>query len=499
MIPLLILLLLILLLLLFQYLSLVFTSRYSAKIPTVKPNFPLLGQAPLMWRKNSRDAFRLMYDFFTQVDRAGKMMIGPKPVILVNHPDLVQQVLTRNDMCGKPFFYDFLGIKGGLMAKSGMITRKALNPTFNTRVLTNFVPIMDARAKKLVETMRPLADSGEKINILEYLSECTLEMVFSTTMGRKAYELPGQKDYVKHLESVLTRLGERIVDVSQFLGVFYRMTDAYKKEQISRKFCDKFTDNFILERRQELQQDAKPKTVDDEYEAKSLNFLDQILTIRKSDGTFFGDQEIANNLYNVMAGGNDTSALTVSFACLFLAMNPDIQANVFAEISAIFDPDRDQMDLSLLKQLKYTERFLKEVLRLCPAVPFVARETSTESRLQLDGVKIPPNQILAFNLFTLHRRPDFWGPDPERFDPDRFLPEAVEQRHPYAYVPFSAGVRNCIGYRYAKNSLLIMLVRILQQFELGTDLKQEQLRYKYEISLKLVGPHSVWLKKRGEL
>lgn len=88
-----------------------------------------------------------------------------------------------------------------LDGKKWLITRKALNPTFNTRVLTNFVPIMDARAKKLVETMRPLADSGEKINILEYLSECTLEMVFSTTMGRKAYELPGQKDYVKHLES----------------------------------------------------------------------------------------------------------------------------------------------------------------------------------------------------------------------------------------------------------------------------------------------------------
>lgn len=72
-----------------------------------------------MWRKNSRDAFRLMYNFFTQVDRVGKMMIGPKPVILVNHPDLVQQVLTRNDMCGKPFFYDFLGIKGGLVSERG--------------------------------------------------------------------------------------------------------------------------------------------------------------------------------------------------------------------------------------------------------------------------------------------------------------------------------------------------------------------------------------------
>ncbi|KAL1399841.1 hypothetical protein pipiens_007910 [Culex pipiens pipiens] len=235
----------------------------------------------------------------------------------------------------------------------------------------------------------------------------------------------------------------------------------------------------------------------DEFERKSLNFLDQILTIVREDGTSFTDQEISDNLYTMMSAAHETSALTVSYTCLLLAMHPKIQDKVIAEMNEVFYDSTVEITLDTLKQLEYTERVIKEVLRLLPAVPIGARQTNSE--LLLDGVQIPKNQILAFNCYNLHRRTDFWGPDPERFDPDRFLPEASQGRHPYAYVPFSAGLRNCIGMRYAMNSMRIMLLRILQEFEIGTDLKQADLRFKFEITLKLVGPHSVWLKRREKL
>lgn len=179
---------------------------------------------------------------------------------------------------------------------------------------------------------------------------------------------------------------------------------------------------------------------------------------------------------------------------MMLGMYPEIQAKVVAEMNEVFYDSSVPITLDTLKQLEYTERVIKEVLRLFPPVPFAARQTRNE--LVLDGVKIPPNQIVVINFYAYHRRKDFWGPDPERFDPDRFLPEASQGRHPYAYLPFSAGLRNCIGQRYAMNSMRIMLLRILQEFEIGTDLKQPDLRFKFEIMLKLVGPHSVWLKRR---
>lgn len=175
-------------------------------------------------------------------------------------------------------------------------------------------------------------------------------------------------------------------------------------------------------------------------------------------------------------------------------MHPEIQEKVLAEINEIFHSPSVDINCDTLKQLEYTEMVIKEVLRICPAVPLAARETSQE--IVLDGIRIPKGQILGMNFYTLHRRKDFWGTDPERFDPERFRPDLCEKRHPFAYLPFSGGLRNCIGSRYALNSMRIMLLRILQQFELHTDLKFSDFRFKYEITLKLTEPHRVRLVKR---
>lgn len=197
-----------------------------------------------------------------------------------------------------------------------------------------------------------------------------------------------------------------------------------------------------------------------------------------------------------MAAAYETSALTVSYACLFLAMYPEIQNKVVAEMNDVFCDPSVEITLDTVHQLKYTEQVLKEVLRLCPAVPIIARQTRNDD-LVLNGIQIPREQILVFNFHALHRRTDIWGPDPERFDPDRFLPEVAERRHPYSYLPFSSGMRNCIGNRYAMNSMKVMLLRILQEFEIGTNLRQQDLKFKLEITMKLVGPHQVWLNKRN--
>ncbi|XP_055544450.1 cytochrome P450 4V2-like [Wyeomyia smithii] len=485
-------------LLAYQYFKILNGYRFADQIFTVQPVYPILGHAGVFSGKSSKQAFWLTVKYFQQVDRLGKILLGPRPFVLVNQPDLLQQVLTRSDLHDKPFFYDFLTLGGGLITeRSGekwRRVRKLLNPTFNTRMLTNFLPIMDFRASKMVATLDPLADGQTDVDIMKFIGECTLEMVFSTTMGRNAHELPGQREYIRNLEIIQNCVGERILNANQYLGVFYRMSNAYKIEQISRDFCNKFTDKIISERRKELEAESGLVTEEDEFKPKSLNFLDEVLQIRKQDNLKFTDLEIADQLYTMMSAAHDTSALTVAYTCLFLAMNPEVQSKVLAEMNDVFHSPSVEINCDTLRQLEYTEMVIKEVLRLCPAVPLAARETSEE--IILDGIRIPKGQILGMNFYSLHRREDFWGSDPERFDPERFRPEECEKRHPYAYLPFSGGLRNCIGSRYAANSMRIMLLRILQQFELRTDLKQSDLRFKYEITLKLTGPHRMRLVRR---
>ena len=103
---------------------------------------------------------------------------------------------------------------------------------------------------------------------------------------------------------------------------------------------------------------------------------------------------------------------------------------------------------------------------------------------------------LLINFFSLHRRKDIWGPNADEFNPDNFLPEFVEKRHPYAYLPFSSGTRNCIGYRYAMMALKIIMLHLLKQFKFSTSLKYEELRFRTDINLKLCTEHLVSVELR---
>lgn len=224
-------------------------NLYAMKIPTVQPVHRLFGHAGFFMGKNSCQLFRLMVKLYANVDRVGKLWMGPIPVLLVNHPDLIQQLMNKPEVYSKPFFYKYIGLNTSLITEQrGQMWRKhrkLLNPTFSTRVLTEFVPIMDARARKMVRTMAAFADGKSEVDILPLTAECTLEMVFSTTMGCRMEERDGQKQYVRSLEKVMECIGERILNIDRYLEPVYRFTKAYKNDKITRYFCNGFTDQVF--------------------------------------------------------------------------------------------------------------------------------------------------------------------------------------------------------------------------------------------------------------
>lgn len=117
-----------------------------------------------------------------------------------------------------------------------------LNPAFSTRILNEFVPIMDSRARKMVKSLAVLADDKTEFDILPITAQCTLEMVFSTTMGCKMEERPGEREYVRCLEGLMTCIGERILNIDRYLGPVYRFTKAYQVDKVCRDTCNGFTE-----------------------------------------------------------------------------------------------------------------------------------------------------------------------------------------------------------------------------------------------------------------
>ncbi|KAE8739314.1 Cytochrome P450 CYP4, partial [Frankliniella occidentalis] len=111
---------------------------------------------------------------------------------------------------------------------------------------------------------------------------------------------------------------------------------------------------------------------------------------------------------------------------------------------------------------QYMDRVVNETLRMFPIAPFVARQTSKV--VELDGKHIPSGTVLFLNFVGVHRSPKYHQ-DPLTFDPDRFLPDRAAAMHPYSFLPFSSGSRNCIGQPLAWMMVKTLLASILKTYQ----------------------------------
>lgn len=143
-----------------------------------------------------------------------------------------------------------------------------------------------------------------------------------------------------------------------------------------------------------------------------------------------------------MFEGFDTTSMGLTFSLMNLSLHPEMQERCYQEIIKNIE-DLNNLDISKLNKLKYMECFLKETMRLYPSVPVIMRESVQETQLA-NGLILPPKTFIAIHIFDIHRNPKHFE-NPNTFDPERFSPENSAGRHPYAFSPFSAGQRNCIG------------------------------------------------------
>nr|CAI5838124.1 unnamed protein product [Callosobruchus analis] len=147
-----------------------------------------------------------------------------------------------------------------------------------------------------------------------------------------------------------------------------------------------------------------------------------------------------------------------------------------------------------LRKLHYTERVIKETLRMFSIATFFARHVTED--LDLGDLVIPKGTNIGLAVSRIHSNEAYW-PEPSKFDPDRFLPENAAKRHPFAYLPFSAGPRNCIGWRYAMMSMKTLLANIVRSVRIFSEYKTlEEIEVKMTILLRLKHGPKMWLEPR---
>lgn len=146
-----------------------------------------------------------------------------------------------------------------------------------------------------------------------------------------------------------------------------------------------------------------------------------------------------------------------------------------------------------LRQMKYLENVIKETLRLFPPVLLVSRELLEDFKVK--EYLIPTGTTCVVLLYALHRDPKYF-PNPEIFDPDRFLPENYRTRHPFAFVPFSAGPRNCIGQRFAMQAVKVVLTSVLRKYRVTSLLTMDKMELAIGTTLGAKNPIKLKMELR---
>lgn len=402
------------------------------------------------------------------------LYVGNLPSVLVSDVDLIKQLCIK-DFSKCPNRTLPLGedkyLKGGMSLtrdENWKFIRSSLSPAFSSGKIRQMVPIMQHCADSLVKKLKEDTSNGETIDICPYCGAYSMDVIASTAFGMDI-DVQNNKDsdFVKNSKIVFSRgLANPLVLLMIFMPflrfVLPKLNMSFFPKKVAKFFisvvdtvvADKKSDKEARKDLMWLMMNAHKDIgkSEDEYASESrFNFQKRPLT----------SQEILANSLIFFLAGYETTANVLSFVMYNLAIYPEYADEVTREVDENIGKEKPTYDN--VSKLAFLDQFTSEVLRLYGSASRFNR--ILEEDIVLNGYKIPKDTDVQFPVTAIHRDPELW-PDPEVFDPSRFLPENKDKRHPYAWIPFGVGPRNCVGMRFALTELKMATVALVQNFKL---------------------------------
>jgi cytochrome P450 len=187
------------------------------------------------------------------------------------------------------------------------------------------------------------------------------------------------------------------------------------------------------------------------------DLLSRLLEAKDDDGAPMSDRQTRDEILTLFVAGHETTATGLAWTIHEACKNPKIYAEMEREADAV----GDSPTIADLGKLDTCLRAFKEALRIYPPVYMFGRDATTA--VELGGYDLPRSTNVMISPWVMHRQRHVW-PDPERFDPERFQPANESKRHRYAYLPFSAGPRFCLGIHFAYIEAPLILATLLRRF-----------------------------------
>ncbi|TMS35142.1 hypothetical protein L596_002602 [Steinernema carpocapsae] len=404
-----------------------------------------------------------------------------------------QTVLESREIITKGTEYNILipWLGTGLLISTGSkwhSRRKLLTPAFHFSILNSFLKVHDDESRILVNQLEKHAESGEEFDIFPYIKRCALDIICETSMGAK---IDAQTNHSHPYIFSVQRMNELAFTHERMpwlwlKPVWYGL--GYGDRNL--KLVTDFTRHVIAERSEKFEKNKKAASESTGGKRKQA-LLDLLLNVREEGK--LTDEDIREEVDTFMFEGHDTTSSGMGWTIWCLAHNAEAQKKVLAEADEVFgDSDRECTNDDLTK-LKYLEMCIKEAMRLFPPVPNFARIVTED--FECDGHLIPKGATVIVSALVIHRNHKVYN-DPLKYNPDNFLPEHVSTRHPFAYIPFSAGPRNCIGQKFAIMEEKTVLSRFFRSYTVRASTHYEVNKPCPEIIMKPLKGFPVSIKKR---
>ena len=383
---------------------------------------------------------------------------------VIHHPDDVKRVLVSNHKnytkgVGLDRVRILLG--KGIMTSEGELWKRQrymMQPLFHRRVISAFANVIAQENDRFISRWELLAGRGELVSLTDEMSELTLAIVLRSIFGRDLDRLRQQLG--GNPFEVVTREQSRDL---QFAFKFRSLT--------------KLVAQLLARRR------AEPE--------EHFDYVAMLMEARdKESGEPMGERELIDEVMTLIVAGHETTASGLNWTWYLLSQHPQSEARLHAEIDAA--PQLPAPGLAQMEALPYTQQVINEALRLYPPGWLLSRRTIEAD--VLGGYAVAPGTNVLLPLYLLHRHPRFWK-DPESFEPARFAPEHEAERPRFAYMPFAAGPRHCIGETFALYEMLVHLYKVARRYRL-VYVPDKPLELEAQINLRTRHPLHMRLERR---
>lgn len=433
------------------------SASTSPALPPLLPGLPLVGSLPA-FRKAPH---HMLHAACEQLGDVVRLRFGPITLVVLRDPDAIDRVLQKNRANwvkdGSPAYDSVRLLLGnGLVTAEGdtwLKHRRLMQPAFHRERLAGFAHTMQEESDHTAARFEAAATSGAKLDVAREMMLFTQRVVLRTILSVDVEDEQTSRRVADALDVALHFVERRTNSIARFpLGVPLPSHLAFKR---ARAFLEAEV-NGIIEKKRRARAAGAASTP-----GARGDLLDMLMdAVDEDTGARLDDQELFDEAMTLFLAGHETTSNLLSWTFALLGDNPQVDEALAAELQALAPGPESAMRAPLLG------RVISESLRTRPPVWTVDRVAVQDDTLA--GFLIPKGTVALVSPWVMHRHPRYW-PDPERFDPDRFLPENEDKRHKLAFIPFIAGQRKCIGDQFALMEARIALSTWLRRFRVIPD------------------------------